>query len=397
VIQSPARALIWLKSRQIGCSFAFAYDALETGYRIPGIEAYLLSRTERQSKKLMEKVKLHQRAFEVLGFPGLKRDTTLEIELYNGSVITALPADPDTVRGFTGNIYLDEFAFHKDPRKIYQAIMPAMSRGKLRVRIGSTPLGDSGLFYDIWTGNTPEKFIKWDRVKTDVYEAIDDGCPINLDEIREICVDPDIFAQEYECQFIADAVSYFPYELILTCLADDEPVKGDGPVYIGVDVGRKRDLTVIYVIKQIGDVFHTIEITRLRKKTIPVQELECEQVIAKYSPLRVCIDETGLGAGLVDYLRKKFGSRIEGVTFSAAVKEEMAVDTKRHFEKRTVRIPEDRDLINAIHSIRKEVTSAGNVRFDADRTDRGHADEFWALALALHAAKRPAEPKIYFL
>jgi len=27
-----------------------------------------------------------------------------------------------------------------------------------------------------------------------------------------------------------------------------------------------------------------------------------------------------------------------------------------------------------------------DIRFDADRSDNGHADRFWALALALHAA-----------
>jgi hypothetical protein len=32
------------------------------------------------------------------------------------------------------------------------------------------------------------------------------------------------------------------------------------------------------------------------------------------------------------------------------------------------------------------MTAAGNPRFDADRDDTGHADEFWADALATHAA-----------
>jgi hypothetical protein len=32
------------------------------------------------------------------------------------------------------------------------------------------------------------------------------------------------------------------------------------------------------------------------------------------------------------------------------------------------------------------VTAANNVRLDADRDEHGHADRFWALALASHAA-----------
>jgi phage FluMu gp28-like protein len=44
-------------------------------------------------------------------------------------------------------------------------------------------------------------------------------------------------------------------------------------------------------------------------------------------------------------------------------------------------------LNNNLHSIRRVVTTANNVRFDADRTEQGHADRFWALSLALHACQ----------
>ncbi len=44
------------------------------------------------------------------------------------------------------------------------------------------------------------------------------------------------------------------------------------------------------------------------------------------------------------------------------------------------------------HAVRKVQTVAGNPRFDADRSELGHADEFWAHALALHAAEDGAQP-----
>ena len=59
---------------------------------------------------------------------------------------------------------------------------------------------------------------------------------------------------------------------------------------------------------------------------------------------------------------------------------------KRHFEERTLRIPGNRSLRLDLSAVKRIVTSAGNVRFDAERTEDGHADRFWALALALHAA-----------
>ena len=56
------------------------------------------------------------------------------------------------------------------------------------------------------------------------------------------------------------------------------------------------------------------------------------------------------------------------------------------FEDKKIKIPDD-DIIRAdLHSVRRETTFAGNIRFAGDRTRNGHADRFWALALAIHAA-----------
>ncbi len=62
---------------------------------------------------------------------------------------------------------------------------------------------------------------------------------------------------------------------------------------------------------------------------------------------------------------------------------------KQAFEERTVRIPDNREVRADINSVKRFVTLAGNVRFDAEHTDRGHADRFWALALVVNAASQP--------
>ena len=68
------------------------------------------------------------------------------------------------------------------------------------------------------------------------------------------------------------------------------------------------------------------------------------------------------------------------------MKEELAYPVKAAFEDLNLRIPFDRDLQSDLRAIKKETTAAGNIRFSADRSENGHADRFWALALALHAA-----------
>jgi phage FluMu gp28-like protein len=80
-----------------------------------------------------------------------------------------------------------------------------------------------------------------------------------------------------------------------------------------------------------------------------------------------------------------------GEHFTPAVKEDLAVTMLRNFQDKRVRVPVDRDIRSDLHSVRKYVTVAGNVRYDADRTEAtGHADRFWSLALALHGAAAPA-------
>ena len=42
-----------------------------------------------------------------------------------------------------------------------------------------------------------------------------------------------------------------------------------------------------------------------------------------------------------------------------------------------------------MRGVKKETTSAGNIRFSAETGPDGHSDRFWALALAVHAGKTP--------
>jgi len=92
---------------------------------------------------------------------------------------------------------------------------------------------------------------------------------------------------------------------------------------------------------------------------------------------------------LAEHLVQKYGAVVEPVTFTAALKERLAPMVKQAFEERTVRIPDNREVRADINSVKRFVTLAGNVRFDAEHTDRGHADRFWALAMVVNAASEP--------
>ena len=73
--------------------------------------------------------------------------------------------------------------------------------------------------------------------------------------------------------------------------------------------------------------------------------------------------------------------------FEKRAKLELAQQGKLPDGLTAVALSGGKDSVACLHLLHK--IAAGNPRFDAERTEAGHADEFWAHALALHAAEQP--------
>jgi len=397
-IEDPARFLIWLKCRQAGGSWAsalkVALDALE--HRT---EWTILSRGERQSKQFMRDVATHLRALELVIEAFEEREqfgevqyTVLTITLPNGSIIRGLPANADTARGFHGNLVLDEFHYHRDADEIWAATFPIISRGyKCLVLSTISKRGKRGKFYRIWH----DKKSRFVRHQINIHEAVTQGCPIDPEDLRSE-LDPDDFARECLCEWVDDGASFLTYELIEGAehggaSMELPPDAGKlGPLYLGMDVGRRRHHSVIWIDELVGDVRWTRMVLRLIKAPFAHQR----EVLWKYVPFcqRACLDSSGLGMQLAEETVARFGaSRVEAIDFTAPVKEELAWGLRRALEDKTLRLPMDSDVRESFHSVRKVVSLGVHDRFDADETENhGHADDFWAAALAVQASRQPA-------
>ena len=457
---SQLKVAVW--SRQTGKSFAAALRAV-----IKCVEKrtqyIILSKGERQSRMFMEKVKDFCKVFkELRTLPEFSESYSSEektMEVYfphNGSRIIGLPANPDTARGYSGHIVLDEFAFHGDAHKIYAACFPIITRG-YSIEVISTPNGTAGKFYEIakqaglvgaglaLPAGAPESGAKggqalplqptniWSGHKVDIYDAVNQGLPANTELLRSGCDDEETWRQEYGCQFLSDAQNYIPIEMISTCVHEEASTEwadrqiGSGQVekaptahlpelYLGVDIGRKRDLTIAWLFEKVGGILWSRRLMTLKGVSFDEQERAiCNLIEAgsgqwangqigknptAYLPTcpparpaavrRVCIDQSGIGMMLAEHLVQKYGAMVEPITFTAPLKERLAPLVKQAFEERTVRIPDHREVRADINSVKRFVTMAGNVRFDAEHTERGHADRFWALAMVVHAASEPS-------
>ena len=106
---------------------------------------------------------------------------------------------------------------------------------------------------------------------------------------------------------------------------------------------------------------------------------------------RCCIDAGGLGMQLAEQAVEKFGvHRVEPITFTPALKSQLAIALRIAVEGRTISIPADERIRNDWHSVERTVSESGRFRLSAPRREGSHADRFWAAALALHAADAAA-------
>jgi phage FluMu gp28-like protein len=358
----------------------------------------ILSRGERQAKEAMDEgIKRHASAFGAalssLDYDWVGDQTrvkALEVELPGGSRITALPANPDTARGFSANVFLDEFAFHQDSHAIWRALFPVISAG-WKLRVTSTPNGKSNKFYELISGRDDA----WSRHVVDIHRAVADGLPRDIAELRAGIADDDAWAQEYELQFLDEATAWLPFELIGS-VEDDAAGRPElyqgGRCFVGVDIGRRRDLFVMWVAEEVGDVLWTREIVELKGATFAEQDAARDDVFARYRVDRSCWDQTGMGEKPVEDAQRAYGTmRVEGVLMTSAAQLRLATLAKEAFQDRRLRIPAGRRELRAdLHKLRKEVGPTGVPRFVAERDGDGHADRAWACFLAVGAHGRPA-------
>lgn len=397
-IRDPSRFKIGKFARQTGKTFTTTLEIVDDSFEqeLNGRRArwVILSRGERQAKEAMDEgIKRHSQAYQIglsdfgetsyIAASGIAY-RALEVALPGGSRITALPANPDTARGFSSNVFLDEFAFHKDSGAIWKALFPVISAGH-KLRVTSTPNGKSGKFYELDTAEDAT----WSRHVVDIYQAVADGLPRNIDELRAGIADEDAWAQEYELHYLDEASAWLSYDLISSCedeRAGDADLYQGGVCFLGVDIGRRNDLFVIQVLEQIGDVLWDRERVELKRATFAEQDSALDEVMRRYRVGRVCMDQTGMGEKPVEDAQRRYGSRVEGVLFTGPNKLVLATAGKERFEDRTVRIREgDVALRSDLHKLRKVASATGAPRFVAERDD-DHADRTWAIFLAIHGA-----------
>lgn len=408
-------------ARQTGKSFTKSLRRILRGLARRRDQIFL-SAGERQSRELLDKAQRHCQLLriacetaQVNCFSSLTLRRT-EIRLPGGVRIIALPANPRTARGYTGDVFLDEFAMHRDDREIWAALFPALLRGDGELDIASTPKGCGNLFHQL--RDNP----RFAASTVTLPDAVAQGLCVDEAALREAMDDDMLYRQEFLCEFLDESTAFLTYAQIAACAdpdllpVDDVLLLGleSRELFVGVDIGRRRDLTVVWVLAaepRASDraipadsadphdsacnrmtnpppSFITVGLFELAGATFTRQENLLAELLALPSVRRCCIDAGGLGMQLAEQAAERFGDhRAHGVTLTPALKAQLAGALRVAVEKRRIRIPNDERIRNDWHGVQRGISASGLLTLEAPRREGSHADRFWAAALALHAAE----------
>ncbi len=420
---------LWPKSRRIGATYAESNDATMSrlaGRR--GVDYWFTSADESAAYEFGEYCRFWVRVSDAVADhytediedPKTGRSAPSYVTRFpSGCRITALTSNPRRFRSKGGDVGLDEFDYHDQPEKMWDAAASTATWGD-RIRVLSTHNGEGTLFHrframaERRAAGVPKKGdIPFSLHVVTIADAVGEGLVEKINEVRgtsftreqflarcrSLCRNEDQWNQEYMAIPSTDSTAWLPYELIEACEDDaaGDPLRaGVGRRYVGMDVGETEDLTVIWTLERVGDVLWTREVLVLRGEPLRVKEDALLARLRHPAVARACVDATGVGAQIAQAAERT--GRGEGVKFTLATKDEMASPLRGLFEDRRIRIPGDTDLREDLHAIRMTRTAAGHPRFDAQRSEAGHADRFWALALACHAAAtRGATPYVSVL
>jgi len=350
------------------------------------------------------------------------------VEFPNGSRVNCMSSNPRRFRSKGGDVCLDEFDWHDSPGEMLDAAMPVTTWG-YDITILTTRNGEGSEFDNLTNvarkvaaGELdPEKdpVLPWSYHLTPITVAVEQGLAEKIyklthvdpaarerfiRECRARCRNLDAFNQEYMCIPSSAASTLIPYDLYQSCESSDclanlvPHTEARRDYYLGGDIGREKHLTVFWVAERLGDVLVTRKIIRLYKTPYNTQLTVASDLLSNYNLRRACIDATGIGDMLAESLQDRFGAdRVEKLKFTNQLKDHLASGLRASFEDRRIRVPNDVKVRESFHKVRKTVTAAGNIRYDAASDATGHADDFWAAACCREAAKVSVIPECILL
>jgi phage FluMu gp28-like protein len=157
--------------------------------------------------------------------------------------------------------------------------------------------------------------------------------------------------------------------------------------YVGVDLGQKRDHSVVAVILKKNGQITLVHMKRFALGTEYQAVIEYMKLAGeRFRNVRAFyIDQTGVGEAFPENARRAGVKNVKGIELSLPRKSDIMTHMKQVMEQKRLHIPRDRELIVEMNAEIAELTKAQKTKFY--HRSGTHDDSLWALALAIYGSR----------
>lgn len=404
-----------LKSRQIGATWYFAFEALENAV-MTGDPQIFLSASRPQAEVFRSYiVNIAEQYFGVTltGNP---------IRLSNGAELRFLSTNSNTAQSYSGHLYVDEYFWIQNFARLNEVASAMATHDRWRTTYFSTPSSKTHQAYPFWTGEDWKRGdAKRKKVEFPTFKELRDGgrlCPdeqwryvitmedaiaggfnlASIDKLRNK-YNRDTFNMLYMCVFVDSGDSVFRFNELERCgvevslWQDHDPTAarpfGNREVWAGFDPARSGDTSTFVIIAPPlyeGERFRVLATFYWQGMNWKHQANQIKALFERYNMTHIGIDITGIGSGVFEM--------VQGFAMRQAVAIHYGLESKTRLVLKMVDVVESqriewdneqKEIPASFLAIRRTSTTKGNsMTFVADRTqETGHADVFFAIAHAV--------------
>jgi uncharacterized protein YjcR len=403
-----------LKSRQIGATYYFAFEALDDAIRTGDNQIFLSASRDQAEVFKAYIIAFAQEHFDV----ELKGQGV--ITLSNGAELRFLSTNSNTAQSYHGHLYIDEVFWIPNYKRLNKVASGMAAHKKWRRTKFSTPSAISHEAYAEWSGELYNKKLpEKDRVPFDIgHEALKDGWlgpdkvwrhmvtvedaeaqGCDLFDIAELRMEysEDDFNNLFMCKFIDDSQSVFSLAKLLQCCANDENWAdydenaarpfGNKPVSLGYDPSRTRDnasLATLAVPLTKTAPWRVLKTGSYHGQNFQHQENRIKEVKDSHNVVHIGIDTTGIGHGVFELVQEWYPLATP-IHYSMDMKTQLVIKALDVIENGRLRwLAKDIDITRAFLMITKTTTGSGLITYASSRsTEAGHADIAWSIMHAL--------------
>ncbi|CNE87699.1 terminase family protein [Yersinia enterocolitica] len=404
-----------LKSRQIGATWYFAFEAFENAV-LTGDPQIFLSASRAQAEVFRSYiVNIAQQYFDITltGNP---------IRLSNGAELRFLSTNKNTAQSYSGHLYCDEYFWVPNFAKLNETASAMATHDKWRTTYFSTPSAKTHQAYPFWTGDEWKRGSKkrakvifpsfdemrdggrrcpdgqWRYVIT-MEDAIRNGFNLaSLEKLRNR-YNVDAFNMLYMCVFVDSKDAVFSFDDLQQAGVDaatwqdhDEKAArpfGNREVWGGFDPARSGDLSTFVIIAPPlyeGEKFRVLRVIHWQGMNFRYQANQIKKLFQQYHITYIGVDVTGIGQGVFENIQHFAIRQAVAIRYGVETKNRLVMKAADVVESKRIEWDKDRTEIPAsFMAIRHTTTASGNaMTFVADRSaETGHAEAFFAIAHAL--------------